>query len=144
MQVERTNVSDLLIDALPDGSRVITDPKSETVFALNATAGAAWDACGVPTNPSQVAREMQRSLTAAVSEEVALDAILQLQEKNLVTITDSPALTTRRQLVASLAAVALPLVVSLTVAEQKAHASTAKSTPKGPTPPKPTPLPIRF
>jgi len=79
-----------------------------------------------------------------VSEEVALDAILQLQEKNLVTITDSPALTTRRQLVASLAAVALPLVVSLTVAEQKAHASTAKSTPKGPTPPKPTPLPIRF
>lgn len=143
MQVERTNASDLLIDVLPDGSRVITDPKSETVFALNATAGAAWDACGAPTNPSQVAKEMQRSLAPEVTEELALDAILKLQEKNLVTVSGSSTVTTRRQLVTSLAAVALPLVVSLTVAEQKAHAMSAKSTPKGITPPRPT-LPIRL
>ena len=45
MQVERTNSNDLLVDKLPDGSRVMIHPESDTVFALNPAAGAAWDAC---------------------------------------------------------------------------------------------------
>ena len=52
MRVERTNSDELLVDKLPDGSKFIVDPKNETVFALNATAGAAWDACGAPTTLS--------------------------------------------------------------------------------------------
>jgi hypothetical protein len=122
MQVERTN-SDLLVDKLPDGSRVIVDSKNETVFALNATAGAAWDACSARTTLSKVAEDMRRSFDSSVTEELALEAILQLQDKNLVTTSGSSSNATRRHVFATAAAIALPLVVSLTMAEQRAHAN---------------------
>src|SRR6202020_2707124 len=121
MQVERTN-SDLLVDKLPDGSRVILDPTNETVFALNATAGAAWDACSTPTTLSSVADDMRRSLDPAITDEIAEEALLQLQDKNLVNTSGSSSSATRRQFLASLSAVALPLVVALTISDQKAHA----------------------
>jgi hypothetical protein len=127
MQVERTNADDLLVDKLPDGSKLIVDPKNETVFALNATAGAAWDACSGPTTLSKVAEDMQRSLDPSVTEELALQSILQLQEKKLVTTSGVPSGATRRQVFATLSAIALPVVVSLTMAEQRAHAQSAGS-----------------
>jgi hypothetical protein len=60
MQVERTNPAILVENKLPDGSRVIVDSANETVFALNATSGAAWDACSMPTTLSRVAEDMRR------------------------------------------------------------------------------------
>lgn len=127
MQVERTNSNELSVNKLPDGSRVIVDPKRETVFALNTTAGAAWDACSLPTTLSKVTEEMRRSFDARITEEHALEAILQLQEQKLVTISGSPSMPTRRTLLATLSGVAVPLVVSLTIAEQRAHAFFASS-----------------
>ena len=127
MQIERTNLNDLLVDKLPDGSKLIVDAKNETVFALNATAGAAWDACSGPTTLSKVAEDMQRSLDPNVTEELALESILQLQEKNLVTTSGSFSNATRRQVFATLGAIVLPVVVSLTMAEQRAHAQSAGS-----------------
>ena len=131
MQVERTSTNDLLVDKLPDGSKLIVDPKNETVFALNATAGAAWDACSGPTTLSKVAEDMQRSLDPSVTEELALQSILQLREKKLVTTSGAPSGATsgatRRQVFATLSAIALPVVVSLTMAEQRAHAQSAGS-----------------
>jgi hypothetical protein len=127
MQVERTNSNELLVDGLPDGSKVIVDPKNEMVFSLNATAGAAWDACVGPTTVSKVAQDMQRSFDAGVTEELALEAILQLKEKKLVTTSGTPSGATRRTMLATLSGIALPLVVSLTMAEQRAHAQTAGS-----------------
>jgi hypothetical protein len=127
MQVERTNSNNLSVDKLPDGSRVIFDPQSETVFALNTTAGAAWDACSRPTTLSKVTEDMQRSVDPSVTEELALDAILQLQEKNLVTTSGSSSNATRRQVFSTLSAIAIPLVVSLTMAEQRDHALLAAS-----------------
>lgn len=130
MQIERANSSDLVVNGLPDGSRVIVDSKSEKVFALNATAGAAWDACSTPTTLEKVAESMQRSLDPSITEELAEQAILKLQEQNLVaisTISNGSAKTTRRAVLATLSAVALPLVVSLTMGEQKAHAQAANS-----------------
>jgi hypothetical protein len=127
MQVQRTSSNELLVDKLPDGSKVIVDPKSETVFALNATAGAAWDACSRPTTLSKVAEDMRRSLDGGVTEELALAAILQLQDKNLVTTSESSTNASRRTMLATLSGIALPLVVSLTMAEQRAHAQLATS-----------------
>lgn len=127
MHVERLNSNDLVVNGLPDGSRVIVNSNNETVFALNATAGAAWDACNTPTTLSKVTEEMQRSYDSRVTEELAEAAILQLKEKNLVSISEGFPHATRRQVLAGLGAVALPLVVSLTVGEQKAHAENAKS-----------------
>ena len=131
MHVERTQSNELLVDKLPDGSRVIVDSRNETVFALNTTAGAAWDACSLPTTLSKVTEDMRRSLDPRISEELALEAILQLQEKNLVTTSGLSTMGTRRAVLATLTGMALPLVVSLTMAEQRAYAGGAGSGPQG-------------
>ena len=127
MQIERTNANHLSVDKLPDGSRVIVDRKRETVFALNTTAGAAWDACSRPTTLSKVAEDTQRSFDQAITEEIALEAILQLEEQKLVTTSGSSPESTRRRALATAAAIALPLIVSLTLAEQRAHANASGS-----------------
>jgi hypothetical protein len=127
MQVERTNSNELSVNRLPDGSSLIVDHQNETVFALNTTAGAAWDACNRPTTLSKVTEEMRRSFDARITEELALAAILQLQDKNLVTTSESSTKASRRTMLATLSGIALPLVVSLTMAEQRAHAQTATS-----------------
>jgi len=127
MQVERTKLNALVVNELPDGSKVIVDSRNEKVFALNATAGAAWDACSGPTTLHRVAQEMQRSLNPGITEELAEEAILRLQEKNLVATSGSFSATTRREVLATLSAIALPLVVSLTMADQKAYAQNAGS-----------------
>jgi len=121
------NSSDLVVNSLPDGSRVIVNSNSETVVALNATAGAAWDACIAPTTLAKVTEEMRRSFDPSVTEELAEEAIRQLEEKNLVSTSERLPRTTRRAVLAGLSAAALPLVVSLTVGEQKAHAEESKS-----------------
>jgi hypothetical protein len=136
MHIERLQSDALVENRLPDGSRVIVDPTNETVFAMNATAGAAWDACSNPTTLSSVANEMRRSLNPAITDELAEEALLQLHDKKLVNVSSSlPA--SRRQFLASLSAVALPLVVALTITDQKAHALVARSTAPKPAPPAP-------
>jgi len=127
MLVERTNSDAMVINSLPDGSRIITDSQNERVFAMNATAGAAWDACRVPTTLSNVTGEMQRSLSPEVNEELAEDAILQLEQQKLVRTSGSSTVGTRRKFIATLGAIAVPLVVSLSVTEQRAYASQSRS-----------------
>src|SRR5271155_899440 len=119
MQVARANPAVLVENKLPDGSRVIVDSMNETVFALNATAGAAWDACSTPTTLSSVAEDMRRSLDPAITEEFAEEAILQLQDKKLVNTSGLFPQATRRQFLATIGTVAVPLVVALTVTDQK-------------------------
>ncbi len=141
MLVESTNKDSLVVNQLPDGSRVVIDPVNETVLALNATAGSAWDACSNPTTLSGVAEHMRRSLDPGTTEEVAERAILELEDKKLVSISEDSARPTRRQMLGTLsAAAALPLVVSLTMADQKAYAKATVS-PAPPPPKKPTPPP---
>jgi len=145
MQVERTNLDTLVVNKLPDGSTVIVDAKNETVFALNATAGAAWDACSNPTTLSKVTESMQHSFGPEINEELAQEAILQLHDKNLVKTSGSSSQATRREFITTLSAIALPVVVALSVADQRAYALVASSRPR-PTapPPPPPPPPIRF
>src|SRR6516165_9724406 len=127
MQIERVNPSDLVVKSLPDGSRIIVNSNNETVFAMNATAGAAWDACADSATLANVTERMQHSFDPNVTEELAEAAVVQLQEKKLVKISGELPKATRREVLAGLSAVALPLVVSLTVGEQKAHALDARS-----------------
>lgn len=127
MLVQRVSSSKLAVNAMPDGSRIIRNSESETVFALNATAAAAWDACSSATTVVAVAEEMRRSFDPSVTDELAEASIFELRDKKLVTITGSGFKATRREVLAGLSAVALPLVVSLTIGEQKAHAQQASS-----------------
>ncbi len=87
MQVERVNTKDLVVNSMPDGSRVIRNSNNETVFALNATAAAAWDACSSATTIAGVAEEMRRSFDPNVTDELAEACILQFQKKNLVKLS---------------------------------------------------------
>jgi hypothetical protein len=125
MQIERSNPDALVVNKLPDGSTVIVDSKNDTVFALNATAGAAWEACSDPITLSGVTERMQQSLDPGITEELAEEAILRLQEQNLVKTSGSQ--PTRRRFIAALGTAALPLVVSLPIAEQRAYAQQARS-----------------
>lgn len=137
MQIERIHSDSMVVNKLPDGSRVIVDSGNETVYALNATAGAAWDACNEPTTLPKVAQHMQQSMHVTVTEDLAEMAIRQLRERKLVAAPGAPLLATRREVIGSLSAsVVLPLVVALTMSDQRAYAKTAGSTPP-PRKPKP-------
>ena len=125
MLIERTSSNALEINSLPDGSRVIVDRGNDRIYALNPTAGAAWDACTEPTTLRELAVTMQQHFNSETTEEVAHEAILQLASQGLVATSEPQ--PSRRQFMAGLTAVALPLVVSLTVADQQAHAAMARS-----------------
>ena len=142
MLVERTTLNALVENKLPDGSTILIDSANETVFALNATAGAAWDACSNPTTLVGVTKSMRGSLHSGISGELAEQAILELSARNLVATSGPLARPTRRELFRTLGAVALPLVVSLTLADQQAHAQQARSSanlPSGHSGPRPYP-----
>lgn len=127
MDVERLGAGNLAINSMPDGSRIIRNSANDTVLALNPTAAAAWDSCASPTSLAEVAESMRRSLDPSVTDELAEASILELADKKLVKISSEGFKSTRRQVLAGLGAVALPLVVSLTMGEQKAHAEHASS-----------------
>ena len=127
MLVERMNSSKLSVHSMPDGSRIIRNEEDATVLALNATAAAAWDACSNAVTIPAVAEEMRHSYDPNVTDELAEASLLELQDKKLVKISGSGFTATRRQVLAGLSAVALPLVVSVTIGEQKAHAQSAGS-----------------
>jgi hypothetical protein len=127
MQIERTNSDSFVVNKLPDGSTVIVDAKNEAVFALNSTAGAAWDACSGSTTLARVTEIMQRSFDPGLSEELVEEAILQLRDKKLVRTSGVSSQASRRQFITTMSTVALPLVVSLSIAEQRAYAGTANS-----------------
>ena len=122
MHVERVNSDALVVNQLPDGSRVMQDTTTDKLYALNPTAGAAWDACSDPTTLENVAQTMQRSFDPEITEEIAEEAILQLQDHNLVKTFESPSLGSRRRFLAAMGAAAVPLVVTLTVADQRVYA----------------------
>jgi Coenzyme PQQ synthesis protein D (PqqD) len=127
MQIERGPFNALEENQLPDGSRFLVDRQSETVYALNATAGAAWDACSAPTTLQDATKEMQRSFDPDVTEDVVGQAFLELQQRNLVTVPANAQAKTRREVLSTLGKVALPLVVAMTLTEQRAHATVARS-----------------
>jgi hypothetical protein len=112
MQIERLNSNALVVNALPDGSKILVDLRKETLFALNPTAGAVWDACSSPATLQEVAAKIR------ASEDVAEEAVLELQAKHLVAITGP----SRSAWTPAAAPTAVPLVLSLTMTEQKACA----------------------
>jgi hypothetical protein len=128
MDIQRTNLCSLVVNELPDGSKIIVDSVNNTMFALNPMAAAAWNACRNPTTLASVTAEMRASLHPQTTEEQARQAVFELAEKNLVTTSGWPPQASRRGVLGSLgAAMLLPLVVSLSMAEQRAFAQNAGS-----------------
>jgi hypothetical protein len=121
--VERIDSSELIVQSLPDGSAAIFETSTKNVYSLNATAAAAWEACATATTLPQVAAAMSARLTAPVTEEVAHVAVSELEAAGLVRVTSAAAWqTSRRAMLKQVAGVAIPMVLVLTGAEQRAHA----------------------
>jgi hypothetical protein len=131
VEIQRGRFESLSENQLPDGSRFLIDHENETVYALNATASAAWDACKAQTTLDGVTEEMQRSLGAEITPDIVEESILQLQKQNLVTASGGSRQTTRRELFTKLGKAALPIVVAMTLTEQTEHAAYASSTQGG-------------
>jgi hypothetical protein len=138
MLVKRISSADLAVEKLPDGSSAIFDPGSKTVYSLNATAAAAWEASGGSTTLAQIVEKMQRSFNPAVTEDIALEALLQLREKGMVEIVAPPPGPTRRSVFATAGGVVAPMVLALTSTEQRAFAVSAGSGTTTTTTPAPT------
>ncbi|MBV9403946.1 MAG: PqqD family protein [Acidobacteriaceae bacterium] len=125
MKIERIQSGAFAEAKLADGSIAIFDAETKTVYSLNATAGAAWEACQHPATIRDVIQFMGRSLGQEVSKELALDALDHLQKQRLLK-TSLPSRATRRSVVRSAARLA-PVVLVLTAAEQRAFAQDAFS-----------------
>ena len=78
----------------------IFDAKTQSVYSLNATAAAAWEACEHLRSLAEVAASMSASLGYDVTEAVALEALAQLQEQGLLK-TPLPSRATRRNVMRS-------------------------------------------
>jgi len=124
-----------VIEQLADGSIAVLDKQSKSVFFLNATAAAAWEACRDQADAASVARNMQAALKTTVSVDTARAALAELEEKHLVescdlASSDVAALASRRTIVKTMGATAaalVPVVLAMTAGEQKAYAFQARS-----------------
>ena len=126
----RSGSSEFVVQALPDGSTAIFEVATKNVYSLNPSAAAAWEACASVTTLSRLAAEMSRRLNRPVTEDLAHEAVSELVAVGLVSATPADRLgTSRRAMLKQVAGVALPVVLVLTGAQQRAHAQT-----NGPTP----------
>lgn len=118
----------LVIHDLPD-EVLVYDRERDMAHCLNQTAALVWRACDGQLAPNEIARKLTVDLETAISEDLVLLALAQLEAFHLLTPTQCqrpyPALS-RRQMVRSLgvaAAVALPVITSI-VAPTPAQAAT--------------------
>ena len=130
LEIVRSGSSEFIVQALPDGSTAIFEVATKNVYSLNPSAAAAWEACASATTLSRLAAEMSRRLNKPVTEDLAHEAVSELVAVGLVSATPAERLgTSRRAMLKQVAGVALPVVLVLTGAEQRAHAQTGGSAP---------------
>jgi len=136
LEVWQVGAENRVVEKLPDGSTVVFDSLTKTVHSINQTAAAAFGACGNRQTVAQLATAMQEILELPVTEETALAAVYELEGAGLVACSGSRPPERREasrrsmlRTVGSAAAMAAPLVLSLTSAEQRAYATIAISGP---------------
>lgn len=118
----------IVVQQLPD-EILIYDLQSGQAYCLNQTAALVWQNADGATPISEIARRLQKKFRAPVEESVVWFALKTLDEQNLlsggIAIPAGFASFDRRRLIAMLgksAAVAIPLVFSIT-APQASHAA---------------------
>jgi hypothetical protein len=133
LEVRQIRPNSFVTEKLPDGSTAVLDTATTTVHSLNLSAAAAFEACRETKTVPQLMQSMGEILGAPVTEEVALAAVSELDMAGLVSCSEPMPegdRASRRSLLRSMgtaAAVAVPVVLSLTSAEQRAYAVTANS-----------------
>jgi len=129
------NSPSLVVEQLPDGSTVIFDERSKSVHSLDPSATVVWRACAAGATLPRIVEALAAHFGAPVNVEVASNAIAQLQQAKLIESGAPTAVAVpvagavkdlgRRSIlkgVGSLGALAVPVVLTLTAAEQRAYA----------------------
>ena len=130
LEIVRSGSSEFVVQVLPDGSTAIFEVATKNVYSLNQSAAAAWEECASATTLSRLATAMSRRLNRTVTEDLAHEAVSELVAVGLVNVTPAERLgTSRRAMLKQVAGVALPVVLVLTGAEQRAHAQSNGSNP---------------
>jgi hypothetical protein len=133
LSIVRLSNAAMRFERLPDGSCAFYDGGRETVFSLNETAYAAYCACEKPSDLASVRKGMSWRLNVVVPEEVALQAVAELEAVGLVsrsTPQTTPGAESRRavlQAFAKASGYAIPAAFALRSSEQKVFAQEAGS-----------------
>ena len=126
-RVVRIASENLVVEKLPDGSTAVFDSAGGAVHSLNASAAAAFDACRESCTVEAVATAMSDALDGPVTGDFARAAIAELETAGLVECSGQAA--SRRSVLRAVGGIALPVVLSLGVAEQRAWAGGSSSNP---------------
>lgn len=130
----QVDVESLSIERLFDGSTAIVDNRVKSVHSLNASATLVWEACAQGATVTQIRKSIEDKLGSSVDAEVIHQALADLQRANLIESASPIAVENinlgRRSLLrraGTVGAFAVPVVLTLTAAEQRAYASVAIS-----------------
>jgi hypothetical protein len=128
-QLPRRRADGLVIHDLPD-EVLVYDRERDQAHCLNQTAALVWRACDGSLPPARIAQQLTAQLDQAISEDVVLLALAQLDQFHLLEPAPGYQATlsalSRRQMVRTLgvaAAVALPVITSI-IAPTPAQAAT--------------------
>ncbi len=118
---------EIAVEKLPDGTTAVLDQRSKDIHSLNASATVVWEACKQGATLAEVRRALEAHMGTTVDEELALSALTQLSKVSLIhadapvpaQVTDA---ARRRAMLVRMGMVAVPLVLTLAFAEQKALA----------------------
>jgi hypothetical protein len=110
----------IIVKQLPD-ELLVYDLERSKAHCLNQSAAAIWKLCDGRSSPEQITKKLQRQTGQPVSEEFVWHALAQLDRDHLLaerlTFPEGVSRISRREAVRRIAlgaAIALPLVVSLT------------------------------
>ena len=128
----RSTDNRFLAERLPDGSTAIFDSQTDAVHSLNPSAALVLEICEEPATVDHVAAVLRRCTDCGAPAETAVEILGRLEAAELVVRT--PAAVSmqpnRRDVLkraASAAALALPVILTLTGAEQRLYAQAASS-----------------
>jgi hypothetical protein len=120
----------LTIERLPDGSTAILDHRTRNVHSLNATATVAWEACQAGATLAEIRRALELSSGTQVEEAVAQSALTQLHRVNLIeasTAVPEQIGSAARRTALRAVVMAVPVVLTLALSEQRIFAQAANS-----------------
>ena len=129
----RSDLDALLIERLADGSVVIYDQRSKNVHSLNASAAVVWETCAGGATEATIATALERRFGLPVEQDAVLNTIGQLRTANLIQVQGGEPIpsvlvdSSRRAVLGRAAMAAIPVMLTLTAAVQKASAGDAKS-----------------
>jgi len=123
----------IVAEKLADGSTAIFDQRSQSVHSLNPSATVVWEVCAGGATLTQILASLEDRFGAPVDVTMAEHAIAQLRQAGLIECDEPIAGAiieqSRRSLMKTVGALgaALPVVLTLTATEQRAHARIASS-----------------